>query len=132
MAYRLSCCIGRQLSKGWGYKYEFVMDANANYGAIRRLKDKSVADIDGTQIYVLWDHVFEPAEDGKEQGEIMAWPVKDVVFEAAGDWAPEITAGKQNTRLPPYVFVKVTFLDSWGGTNFSLPMKFYFPVYQGE
>jgi len=112
-------------------KYEFTMDAGRNFGAIRRLKDTTHEDSSGddTGVYVLWDHQWE------EQGEILAWPVRDVTFEAAGNWNPTVEGEDgmiENTNIPPYVRASVTFLDTWGGETFKLPMEFYFPIYQGD
>ena len=114
----------------WDVMYEFVKDEGKDYGAIKRKKD--IPNTDGE--YVLWD-LKDSAQGGswdENQDEILAWPVRDVHFEAAGNWRPIDEAGDQNTELPPYVRVEMTFLDTWGGENFSLPMDFYFPVYQGD
>ncbi len=119
------------IMRTWDVKYEFVQDEGEDYGAIRRKRD--APNTDGE--YVLWDHNFvedDPASE--DQGEILAWPVRRVTFQAAGNWQAEIPAnsGIQNTKLPPYVLVNVTFLDTFGGENFQLPMSFCFPVYQGD
>jgi len=118
----------------WDVKYVFTKDMGKKYGAIRRLKDTTHKKPDGSDSgeYVLWDHEWEPAAAGKEQGEVLAWPVKDVTFEAAGNWNPLDLEGEENTDIPPYVRASVTFLDTWGGETFKLPMQFYFPIYQGD
>ncbi|MHC4253447.1 MAG: PulJ/GspJ family protein [Planctomycetota bacterium] len=121
--------------KTWDVKYVFVKDTAADgsaldYGAIRRKKD--VPNTEGE--YVLWD-LKDSAAGGSwddTQDEILAWPVRGVQFEAAGNWRPIDTAGDQNTELPPYVRARMVFLDTWGGENFELPLEFYFPVYQGD
>lgn len=114
--------------KTWDVKYVFTMDEGKSYGAIRRLKDAPNSDGD----YVLWDKKSTGGSWDDTQEEILVWPVEDVKFEAAGNWSPVDAAGDQNTEIPPYVRASVTFLDTWGGKNFKLPMEFYFPVYQGD
>jgi len=111
----------------WDVKYHYEEDVDSSgtglgYGAIKRRKDARNA----MGNYVLWDHQWE------EDDEIVAWPVKvdGELFAAAEGW----DAGNpedQTPYLPPYVKVKVTFLDTFGGKTFKFPMVFYFPVYQG-
>lgn len=112
--------------KTWDVKYIFVMDPGETYGSITRKKDAPNPDANGE--YVLWDQLWV-----EDQDEVIAWPVTGVSFQAAGNWLPEEdVSGDENTELPPYVQVDVTFLDKWGGQSFRLPMTFYFPIYQGD
>jgi len=111
----------------WDVKYHYEEDVDSSgsglgYGAIKRRKDAR----NTMGNYVLWDQEWE------EDDEIVAWPVKvdNQLFVAAEGWNAG-TVEDQNPRLPPYVKVKVTFLDTWGGTTFKCPMAFYFPVYPG-
>ncbi|MHC4201428.1 MAG: hypothetical protein ACYSU0_15670, partial [Planctomycetota bacterium] len=111
----------------WDVKYHYEEDVDSSgqpkgYGAIKRRKDARNA----MGNYVLWDHQWE------EDDEIVAWPVSvdNELFVAAEGWNAG-TVEDQTPRLPPYVKVKVTFLDTWGGKTFKFPMVFYFPVYQG-
>ena len=127
--------VSRTLQDGlldtWDVKYVYEPDANAPiddpYGAIKRKKDAP----EGTPPqYQVWDHSWDDEKD-----ETLAWPVKNVLFEAAGDWRPTVrddTETVQNPRLPAYVRVRVTFCDRSGGENFELPMEFYFRIYQGD
>jgi type II secretory pathway pseudopilin PulG len=114
--------------KTWDVKYVFTQDENQTYGAIRRLKDAPNDDGD----YVLWDKKSSGGSWDDAQEEILVWPVEGVKFEAAGNWSPTDSSGDQNTEIPSYVRASVTFLDTWGGKNFKLPMEFYFPIYQGD
>ena len=110
----------------WDVKYHYEEDpdspATNRYGAIKRRKDAR----NPMGNYVLWDQQWE------EDDEIVAWPVKvdNELFVAATGWNAG-TVQDQSPRLPPYVKVKVIFLDTWGGKTFKFPMVFYFPVYQG-
>ena len=114
----------------WDVKYHYEVDPNSPtlepYGYIKRRKDAR----NTMGHYVLWDHQWE------EDDEILAWPVRvdssvgKELFAAAEGWNAG-TVEDQNPRLPPYVRVNVTFLDTWGGRTFSFPMVFYFPIYQG-
>lgn len=111
----------------WDVKYHYEADLDSSgqpldYGSIKRCKDAR----NKMGNYVLWDHQWE------EDDEIVAWPVRvdNELFVAAVGWSAQ-TVEDQNPRLPPYVKVKVIFLDTWGGRTFRFPMVFYFPVYQG-
>jgi prepilin-type N-terminal cleavage/methylation domain-containing protein len=125
--------VSRTLQDGvmrtWDVKYVFVQDPGKDYGAIKRKKD--APNTDGE--YVLWDQKDSGGSWDDTQDEILAWPVRGVTFQAAGNWVPaDQSTGDQNTELPPYVLVNMTFLDTWGGESFQLPMSFCFPVYQGD
>lgn len=110
----------------WDVKYHYEEDLDSSdqplgYGSIKRRKDAENDD----GYYELWDQEWE------DDDEILAWPVKNVEFAAAEGWEPMLVEG-ENPRLPPYVRVRVTFLDTWGGRTFQFPMDFYFSIYQGE
>ena len=112
----------------WDVKYHYEEDpaspAANRWGAVKRRKDARNSEGD----YELWD---DDATTWEAKDEILAQPVRGVEFAAAEGWDAG-AVGDENPRLPPYVRVKVTFLDKWGGRTFQLPMDFYFPVYQGE
>ena len=107
------------------YYYEPAPDlaAGEDYGAIMRLSRKED----------YWGKASGGAYAYEEQ--TVVEPVKNLVLTAAGDWEPKVQEGAEtvdNTRLPAYVKVGITFLDQWGGTNLEVPLEFYFPIYQGN
>jgi len=124
--------VSRTLQDGvmrtWDVKYVFMQDPGKTYGAITRLKD--APNDDGE--YVLWDDKEAGGSWDDTQEEVLAWPVEGVTFEAAANWEPLDDQGDENVMIPPYVRVNVTFLDTWGGQIFRMPLEFYFPIYQGD
>jgi type II secretory pathway pseudopilin PulG len=106
----------------WCVRYYYQQDTTppdggAAYGSIYRRVRRDRA---------LFGTTFDQKADGEP--EVLVGPVRDVQFVRV----PELPSGTQIDTMPSSLSVRVTFLDTWGGTKFRLAQQFYFPIYQGH